>query len=89
MRVLALTPRGYCHGVVHAIKVLKAIANDASIIKPIYVLGMLVHNEKIKDDFNDLGIITLNDTSKTRYELLDQIDKGTVVFTAHGVSDQV
>lgn len=89
MKVKALVPRGYCHGVVHAINVLKDLASDPSVKLPIYVLGMVVHNEKITKDFSELGIITLNDPSKTRIELLDLIDEGTVVFTAHGVSDLV
>lgn len=89
MKVKALVPRGYCHGVVHAINVLKDIAHDPKVKQPIYVLGMIVHNEKITKDFNELGIITLHDPSKTRLELLDLIDEGTVVFTAHGVSDAV
>lgn len=89
MKVKALVPRGYCHGVVYAINRLKTIAFDKSIKRPIYVLGMIVHNEKITKDFFELGIITLNDPKKTRLELLDLIDTGTVVFTAHGVSDLV
>lgn len=89
MQVLALTPRGYCHGVVHAIKVLKDLAHDDTVKRPIYVLGMLLHNKKIVDDFSMLGVHTLHDPKRTRLELLDDIDKGTVVFTAHGVSDHV
>ncbi len=89
MKVLALTPRGYCHGVVNAIATLRKIARDERIPRPVHVLGMVVHNSIIVDDFEKLGIITLNDKQKTRLELLDEIDSGTVVFTAHGVSDKV
>ena len=89
MKVLALTPRGYCHGVVNAIATLRKIARDERIPRPVTVLGMVVHNQIIVDDFNKLGIITLNDKHKSRLELLDEVDAGTVVFTAHGVSDHV
>ncbi len=89
MHVLALTPRGYCHGVVDAIRTLRDIAHDQSIPRPIHVLGMIVHNKKIVDDFEALDIHTLDDTKQTRLDLLDAIDSGTVVFTAHGVSDRV
>ncbi len=89
MEVIVLTPRGYCHGVVDAINQMRTLAKDPSIKQPIYVLGMVVHNQKIVDDFRALGIQSLNDKSKTRLELLDQIQTGTVVFTAHGVSDDV
>jgi len=89
MEVIALTPRGYCHGVVHAIGVLKRLAYDDTVKHPIYVLGMVVHNQKIVNDFTDLGITTLHNPNKTRLDLLDEVDSGTVVFTAHGVSNQV
>ena len=35
------------------------------------------------------GVITIDDKSKTRDELLDQIERGTVIFTAHGISPKV
>jgi 4-hydroxy-3-methylbut-2-enyl diphosphate reductase len=89
MKVQALIPRGYCHGVVHAINTLKKLVKDPTIKRPIYVLGMVVHNTKITQDFSELGIITLHDPKKTRLELLDLVSEGTIVFTAHGVSDAV
>ncbi len=89
MNVIALTPRGYCHGVVNAIQTLKTIVNDPTVKRPIYVLGMIVHNQKIVEDFNALGVISLNDTHASRLALIDTITDGTVVITAHGVSDAV
>jgi 4-hydroxy-3-methylbut-2-enyl diphosphate reductase len=89
MEVFALTPRGYCHGVVNAIKIMRDLVHDNNVKKPIHVLGMVVHNRKITDEFNALGLTALDDTHKSRLELLDEIDEGTIVFTAHGVSDLV
>ncbi len=89
MEVVTLSPRGYCRGVVDAVKEMQKIAKDPSIPRPVHVLGLVVHNEKIVRDFEDLGLKTLNDEGKTRLELLDEIDGGTVVFTAHGVADAV
>jgi len=89
MEVVKITPRGYCHGVVHAIHQLRQIVKNTTLKKPIYILGKVVHNQKIVDDFSDLGLITLHKEGKTRLELLDKIEQGTVVFTAHGVSEQV
>ncbi|TVP95869.1 MAG: 4-hydroxy-3-methylbut-2-enyl diphosphate reductase [Acholeplasmatales bacterium] len=89
MLVTALTPRGFCHGVVQATKQLRDIAQDPTLPQPIQVLGMVVHNRKIVEDFTALGIITLDDRHKTRLELLEQVNQGTVVITAHGASDAV
>ena len=41
---------------------------------------MIVHNEHITDAIEQLGVITIDDKEKTRAELLDQIDSGTVIF---------
>ncbi len=89
MQVLALTPRGYCHGVVDALKILRDVAHDPTVKRPIYVLGMVVHNQKIVDDFKALGIETLHEPGVSRLELLDRISEGTVVLTAHGVHEHV
>ncbi len=48
---------------------------------------MIVHNKHVTDAFEEDGIITLDGPS--RLEILDQIDSGTVIFTAHGVSPEV
>jgi len=85
MKTIKITPRGYCHGVVGAINTITNL-DLMSIEKPIYILGMLVHNKDIVSSLDLLGIQTLHDPSKTRLELLDQIDAGTVIFTAHGIS---
>lgn len=89
MKVSKLTPRGACHGVVSAIQQVTDIAHDPNTPRPIYILGMIVHNTYYTDAFASLGIITLDSKNKTRLELLDEIESGTVIMTAHGVSPQV
>lgn len=89
MRITKVTPRGACHGVVTAIQMVTDAAYDLSIPKPIYILGMIVHNEYYTRAFNELGIITLDSKNKSRIELLDEIENGTVIMTAHGVSPSV
>lgn len=89
MQVKPVSPRGYCHGVVNAIKTVKDIAKDHSLPRPIYILGMLVHNKNVIEDIEKLGLHTLDDRNKSRQELIETIDQGTVVFTAHGVSDTI
>lgn len=87
MRVIRVTPRGYCHGVVGAMKIVQEAINDPSLPRPIYIVGMIVHNQHVVDAFDDKGVITLD--GATRSELLDQVVSGTVIFTAHGVSPTV
>lgn len=89
MRVLPITPRGYCHGVVSAIAEVNRCLADPSIPRPIHLLGMIVHNRFVVERFAAQGVIALVATGKTRLELLDSVASGTVVVTAHGVGDDV
>ena len=87
MDVIKISPRGYCYGVVDAMVIAKNAALDKSLPRPIYILGMIVHNKHVTDAFEEEGIITLD--GQNRLEILEQVDHGTVVFTAHGVSPEV
>lgn len=89
MNVIDLTPRGYCHGVLNALAIVKKVIKTESYPRPIYILGQIVHNQKITDAFNRYGVISLDQKGKTRAEMLEDIHEGTVIFTAHGVSDDV
>lgn len=88
MEIRKVVPSGYCKGVVNAIKLAKDTrANNPN--EKIYVLGMLVHNAFVSKELEELGIITLDDSKKTKAELLNEINDGIVIFTAHGISDQI
>jgi len=87
MRVKKITPRGYCHGVVDAMVIAQNAAMDKSLPRPIYILGMIVHNQHVVEAFKEQGIISID--GNNRLEILDKIDSGTVIFTAHGVSNEV
>lgn len=87
MEVLKISPRGYCYGVVDAMVLAQQTAKNFDFPRPIYILGMIVHNSHVTDAFEREGIITLD--GPDRLSMLEQIDKGTVIFTAHGVSPQV
>lgn len=89
MKVIDLTPRGYCHGVKNALAIVKKVVKDQSYPRPIYVLGQIVHNEKITKAFETFGVISLDQKDKTRLEMIEEIQEGTVIFTAHGISNQV
>ncbi|AKG73989.1 4-hydroxy-3-methylbut-2-enyl diphosphate reductase [Salinicoccus halodurans] len=87
MDIIKITPRGYCYGVVDAMVIARNASMDKSLPRPIYILGMIVHNKHVTDAFEEDGIITLD--GPNRLEILENINEGTVVFTAHGVSPQV
>lgn len=88
MEIKKVIPSGYCKGVVNAIKLAKQARLDNPNEK-IYVLGMLVHNSFVSKELEQLGIITLDDSNATKSELLDQINEGIVIFTAHGISQEI
>ncbi|MDA3130722.1 4-hydroxy-3-methylbut-2-enyl diphosphate reductase [Aliibacillus thermotolerans] len=87
MEVIKISPRGYCYGVVDAMVLAKHAANDPTLPRPIYILGMIVHNQHVTEAFKEEGIISLD--GPNRLEILKKVDKGTVIFTAHGVSPEV
>ncbi|CAM3950351.1 4-hydroxy-3-methylbut-2-enyl diphosphate reductase [Lederbergia lenta] len=87
MQIIKISPRGYCYGVVDAMVIARNAALDKSLPRPIYILGMIVHNKHVTDAFAEDGIITLD--GPNRKEILEQVDSGTVIFTAHGVSPEV
>ena len=86
MKINKVIPSGYCKGVINAIMLAKKTRQDNP-NENIYVLGMLVHNSFVSKELEELGIITLDDSNKTKSELLDEINDGIVIFTAHGISD--
>ena len=87
MEVGKITPRGYCYGVVDAMVLAMQTAKNLDLPRPIYILGMIVHNKHVTEAFDREGIITLD--GENRLEILKKVDKGTVIFTAHGVSPEV
>lgn len=87
MQVIKINPRGYCYGVVDAMVIARNAALDKSLPRPIYILGMIVHNKHVTDAFEADGIITLD--GDNRLDIIRQVDKGTVIYTAHGVSPEI
>lgn len=87
VEVIKISPRGYCYGVVDAMVLARQAAQNLDLPRPIYILGMIVHNSHVTESFEDEGIITLD--GPNRMEILKQVDSGTVIFTAHGVSPEV
>ncbi len=86
MEVVKIRPRGYCHGVVEAIRALRQTSEQRA-GEPIAMLGYLVHNEHVTREFAELGVRLVD--APSRLEALDSVERGTVVLTAHGVSPEV
>ena len=73
-------PRGFCAGVDRAIDIVnKALEIYGS---PVYVKHEVVHNKHVVEDLKNRGAVFV--------EQIDEIpDNSLVIFSAHGVSDQV
>ena len=80
MQVFLAKPRGFCAGVDRAIEIVeRALAQHGA---PIYVRHEVVHNKFVVEDLKAKGAIFV--------EELDDVPTGsTVIFSAHGVSQEV
>ncbi|MFD2117655.1 4-hydroxy-3-methylbut-2-enyl diphosphate reductase [Paenibacillus yanchengensis] len=87
MEIVKISPRGYCYGVVDAMVIALQTVQNKELPRPIYILGMIVHNAHVTEAFEREGVITLD--GENRLDILDQVNEGTVIFTAHGVSPEV
>ena len=80
--------QGACGGVRKAIDTALKVRRENPAV-PVTVLGELVHNRHVMEELTAAGIRTVEGNAHSRLELLDQVDQGIVIFTAHGVSDAV
>lgn len=87
MKVNKIKPQGYCKGVILALNKCIEVINNPNTVKPIYLLGMIIHNKFVCDELRKMGVIILEGNDKS--QLLDEIDSGTVIISAHGVSTKV
>lgn len=79
-KVILLTPRGFCAGVVRAIDVVKIALQVYP--TPVYVRKEIVHNRHVVEELREMGAVFV--------EEIEEIPSGArVIFSAHGVSPEV
>ncbi|MGM9946691.1 4-hydroxy-3-methylbut-2-enyl diphosphate reductase [Floccifex sp.] len=87
-QIQMLNPQGYCGGVLRAIDIAKKTRFKHPNEK-ITILGNLVHNHYVQEALKYHNIETVDVKNKSRWDLLDDIQDGIVIFTAHGISEDV
>lgn len=80
MEISLAQPRGFCAGVDRAIEIVERALQQFG--SPIYVKHEIVHNKTVVEDLRTKGAIFVD-------ELEDVPTGSTVVFSAHGVSQDV
>lgn len=88
MKINKVLPCGYCKGVVSAINLVKQTRKDNP-NEDIYILGMIVHNKHVVKELESIGIKTLDTTNHSKEELINSINKGIVILTAHGTPNPI
>jgi 4-hydroxy-3-methylbut-2-enyl diphosphate reductase len=80
MQVILARPRGFCAGVIRAIKIVERAIEIYGV--PVYVLHEIVHNRHVVENLKNQGALFI--------ERLDEVPADAVViFSAHGVSPTV
>jgi len=80
IEIINITPRGYCNGVVRAIKMINDVIKNNNYKKPLYMYGQLVHNSHVTNALIKKGVIMIDN--------YNNINEGTIIITAHGLSSK-
>lgn len=79
-KIILANPRGFCAGVERAIDIVeKALIKFGA---PIYVRHEVVHNKLVVQNLQSKGVIFIDDLEEAPHDAI-------VIFSAHGVSNQV
>lgn len=80
MEIVLANPRGFCAGVDRAIEIVERAIEVFG--APIYVRHEVVHNRYVVDGLRERGAVFVE-------ELSEVPESSTVIFSAHGVSQQI
>lgn len=83
--VKLIEPQSYCMGVKRAIKLLNN-ALKADLEKPYYLVGKLIHNDLVMEEYLNQGVIIIDEHHKAD---IKNISKGTLIFQAHGTDESL
>src|SRR5437870_11761327 len=81
MEVLKITPRGYCHGVVDALRIAKRVREETQ--APVHMLARLAHSTHASDDLHQQEIALVDQPDRLRRR--EPAQAGTVISTAYDV----
>ncbi len=81
VQILIAEYSGFCEGVERAYKI---ALEQAKNIKPVYMLGNLVHNNQVVEKLKDLGVKNI----KSLIEISDA-SNGVLLISAHGVTSDI
>ncbi len=79
MDIIVAENAGFCFGVKRALELVARAAEDES--RPVYTLGALIHNPQ--------EIARLEERGVHRAGRLEEVEKGAIVLSAHGVDPKV
>lgn len=88
MEIVDIKPRGYCKGVVKAIRMAIKTRKENPDVE-ISILGAIVHNKFVVEALSRMDIKTISTSNRTPLEALDDVQKGIVILSAHGSSQHV
>lgn len=80
MKILLANPRGFCAGVIMAIKTVEQTIQTLG--TPLYVYHEIVHNKHVVDNFKSRGVTFIDDINLVP-------ENATLIFSAHGTSPHI
>ena len=81
INVVVAKNAGYCFGVKRAVEETKQLLSNN---ETVYVIGDLIHNEKVVNELKQSGLVVLND-----YNEIKNLNNKQVIIRSHGIEKQI